>query len=224
MSGRDLLRAHSYFQGGLAGRRKTRVIYYPCVDSRPENQFRVHFLLHPGPDLHASDHRYAAHGKRCSRLGRALETLIPCDEILIVDHHSRDATRRVARQYGARIVPAASGSLHQYLRLAAHDWILCLQPTESITERLQTTLYEWKSSALAKVPMHSAYSVFVREETATVGSIILRRKPASFRVTGPDGKGGFPPMSSPPLRWRENCCVFRSLERRLLTIRGHIFW
>lgn len=100
-----------------------------------------------------------------SRLGRALETLIPCDEILIVDHHSRDATRRVARQYGARIVPAASGSLHQYLRLAAHDWILCLQPNESITERLQTTLYEWKSSALAH-PHAPAYSVLVREETA----------------------------------------------------------
>ena len=31
------------------------------------------------------------------RLGRALEMLLPCAEILIVDHHSVDATRRIAR-------------------------------------------------------------------------------------------------------------------------------
>ena len=40
------------------------------------------------------------------RLGRALEMLLPCAEILIVDHHSADATRRIAREYGARIVTA----------------------------------------------------------------------------------------------------------------------
>jgi glycosyltransferase involved in cell wall biosynthesis len=40
------------------------------------------------------------------RLGRALETLLPCAELLIVDHHSTDATLRVARAYGARILPA----------------------------------------------------------------------------------------------------------------------
>jgi glycosyltransferase involved in cell wall biosynthesis len=42
------------------------------------------------------------------RLGRALETLLPCAEIIIVDHHSADATRRIARDYGARIVTADS--------------------------------------------------------------------------------------------------------------------
>ncbi len=40
------------------------------------------------------------------RLGRTLEMLLPCAEILIVDHHSADATRRIAREYGARIVTA----------------------------------------------------------------------------------------------------------------------
>lgn len=101
------------------------------------------------------------------RLGRALETLLPCDEILIVDHHSQDATRRVARAYGARVVPAdeAAGPQH-YLRLASHDWILCLQPTESISEGMQATLYEWKSLTTEGSPSAPAFSVFVREEIA----------------------------------------------------------
>jgi glycosyltransferase involved in cell wall biosynthesis len=100
------------------------------------------------------------------RLGRALEVLLPCDEILIVDHHSQDATCRIAREYGARIVPAdeATAARH-YLDLASHDWILCLQPTESISEGLQATLYEWKFSPEGS-PSAAAFSVFVREETA----------------------------------------------------------
>jgi glycosyltransferase involved in cell wall biosynthesis len=40
------------------------------------------------------------------RLGRALEMLLPCAEILIVDHDSGDATHRIAHQYGARIIGA----------------------------------------------------------------------------------------------------------------------
>jgi hypothetical protein len=97
------------------------------------------------------------------RLGRALETLFPCDEVLIVDHHSEDATRRVARQYGARIV-AASDNVASYSNLVRHSWILSLLPTESISEGLQASLYEWAS--LGTDTTASAFSVFVREETS----------------------------------------------------------
>jgi len=101
------------------------------------------------------------------RLGRALEMLIPCDEILIVDHHSQDATCRIARQYGARIVPASQDAApSHYLDLASHPWILCLQPTESITEGLQATLYEWAFPQRQGLQSTSAFSVFVKEETA----------------------------------------------------------
>ena len=44
------------------------------------------------------------------RLGRLLETLYPCDEILIVDHGSFDATSQVAREYGARIIAGSHAS------------------------------------------------------------------------------------------------------------------
>jgi glycosyltransferase involved in cell wall biosynthesis len=100
-----------------------------------------------------------------SRLGRTLEMLLPCSEILIVDHHSTDATLRIAREYAARIISAASSdSANHYLDLAGHDWILCMAPGESITENLQATLFEWSLVPSNAVP-GPAFSVSVREQT-----------------------------------------------------------
>jgi len=108
------------------------------------------------------------------RLGRALETLLPCAEILIVDHHSTDATRRIARAYGALIVAAESqdaeiqDKVHRYLDLASHDWILCMKPAESINENLQASLFEWSALPSRSVTSGAvgglAFSVFVREQ------------------------------------------------------------
>ena len=100
------------------------------------------------------------------RLGRTLEMILPCSEILIVDHHSTDATRRVAREYGARMVAANSDEIeNRYLDLARHDWILCMQPGESITESLQASLFEWSALSSSCVANGVAFSVFVREQT-----------------------------------------------------------
>ena len=101
------------------------------------------------------------------RLGRALETLYPCDDILVVDHGSRDATVSLARAYGARVMAAAPGSSPQhYLPFARAGWILFLDPCESLTEKLAASLLEWKSGAFdGKIPAPSAFSVFLREET-----------------------------------------------------------
>jgi hypothetical protein len=112
------------------------------------------------------------------RLGRALETLYACDHILVVDHGSRDATVRVAREYGARVVSAASGVAPADYLLSAPPgsanpgsasagWILCLDPRESLTEKLAASLFEWKSEAFhAQASGAPAFSVFLREETA----------------------------------------------------------
>jgi hypothetical protein len=100
------------------------------------------------------------------RLGRALETLYPCDDILIVDHASRDSTISLAREYGARVVAAATGTTpDHYLRHVGPGWILCLDPRESLSENLAASLYEWKS-VHAGDSGADAFSVFVREETA----------------------------------------------------------
>ena len=97
------------------------------------------------------------------RLGRALETLRPCDEILVVDHGSHDATTHTACEYGARIL-SAGRSLSHYLQSARHDWILCLEPREALTEALEASLYQWKSAAPPLVS-GQAFSVYLREET-----------------------------------------------------------
>jgi hypothetical protein len=104
------------------------------------------------------------------RLGRTLEMLLPCSETLVVDHHSVDATWRIAREYGARIVAADSHApANHYLALARLDWILCMQPGESITEALQASLFEWSAlpgrGAVGGVVDDIAFSVFVREQT-----------------------------------------------------------
>jgi glycosyltransferase involved in cell wall biosynthesis len=98
------------------------------------------------------------------RLGRALEMLYPCDEIIVVDHASRDKTVHVAREYGAKVIAGKMGaSPTHYLPEAHPGWILCLDPRESLTEGLAASLFEWKSEAVdTKI---SAFSVFLREET-----------------------------------------------------------
>lgn len=101
------------------------------------------------------------------RLGRALETLYSCDDIVVIDHGSRDATARIARQYGARVVEATPAfSPHDYFHFAGPGgWILSLDPCESLTEKLAASLFEWKSTSLPQPPSASAFSVFLREET-----------------------------------------------------------
>jgi glycosyltransferase involved in cell wall biosynthesis len=103
------------------------------------------------------------------RLGRCLEALYPCDEVLIVDHGSSDGTLQVAREYGARVVSAESGAAPgSYIRLANARWILCLESSESLTESLAASLYEWKSEEVRPGASRvRAFSMFVREETAS---------------------------------------------------------
>ena len=95
------------------------------------------------------------------RLGRALEMLFPCDELVVIDHGSNDATGAVAREYGARFLnEKGAGS---YREIARGDWILSLDPRESITEALAASLFEWKLDAIPENIL--AFSVYRREET-----------------------------------------------------------
>lgn len=100
-----------------------------------------------------------------SRLARALESLRPCDELVIVDHGSTDATLRVARDYAATIRSANENqSPSTHVASARYDWVLCLLPSESLTEGLEASLYEWKLYDADDVKGISACAAFVREE------------------------------------------------------------
>ncbi|HET7185012.1 MAG TPA: glycosyltransferase [Terriglobales bacterium] len=79
------------------------------------------------------------------RIGRLLDSLRACDEVLVVDHGSTDNTAKLARDHGATVkegVPGVNPGV--YAIDARHDWVLCLLPTESVSEGLEASLFEWK--------------------------------------------------------------------------------
>jgi len=101
------------------------------------------------------------------RIGRCLETLYPCDEILIVDEGSTDQTVRIAREYGASVIGPVNEQLPGgFAQASGAEWVLCLDPRESLTEGLAASLFEWKSHRSSSTDAE-AFCVFVREETAT---------------------------------------------------------
>lgn len=104
------------------------------------------------------------------RLGRCLETLYPCDQIVVIDRGSVDGTVRLARQYGAKIVEQPSwtmGTLYssQVRSVIPTGWILCLDPCESLSESLAASLFQWKSAWTSGASAASSHAVFLREET-----------------------------------------------------------
>jgi cellulose synthase/poly-beta-1,6-N-acetylglucosamine synthase-like glycosyltransferase len=106
------------------------------------------------------------------RLGRCLETVYPCDEIVVFDHGSSDETLHVAREFGAKIIclddyaesrNAAPSMPSQ--SLISTGWLLCLDPRESLSEALAASLFEWKLNGPGETN-ETAYAMVLREENA----------------------------------------------------------
>lgn len=96
-------------------------------------------------------------GLNCAHLLEAcLQSLKFCDEILLVDSGSSDATVELARRLGARVVHQdwlGFGPQKQFAVAAArHDWVLCVDSDERVTPDLATAIEE----ALA-APVAGAY-------------------------------------------------------------------
>src|SRR3954468_22087368 len=57
-------------------------------------------------------------------LGRALDSLRPCDECIVVDHGSRDETVKVAKEHGAKVLNAVPGvSNGAYAQNTRNQWV-----------------------------------------------------------------------------------------------------
>ncbi len=81
------------------------------------------------------------------RIGRTLDSLRPCDEVLVIDRASDDDTTRIARQHGATVKQAIEGvGPGAYAIDARYEWVLCLLPGEALSEGLEAALFEWKET------------------------------------------------------------------------------
>ncbi len=100
------------------------------------------------------------------RLGRVLDSLRPCDEVLIIDDNSDDDTVRIARQNGAHIKNSIPGvTPGAYAFDASYHWILCVLPNEALSEELEASLLEWKGQDPAETL--ACCAVCVREQNGS---------------------------------------------------------
>lgn len=78
------------------------------------------------------------------RIEACLESLAFCDEIVLVDSHSADATRELAAAKGARVLVREFTGYRQQkdfaVRSAQHDWVLCLDADERVTAPLRAAI------------------------------------------------------------------------------------
>ncbi len=130
------------------------------------------------------------------RLRRTLQSLRPCDEVLIIDQGSEDDTARIAREYGATFKTAIPGvTAGAYVMDAAHDWIFCLRPSESLSDDLEAALFEWKQQEPGDAV--ACYSVPIRSEDSDA----WQKGPPEVRLVNRNQMnwiGELPP--------NENCC------------------
>ena len=74
------------------------------------------------------------------RIGDCLASLAFCDELVVVDSHSKDRTREIAAEHGAVVIerdwPGHVAQKEFAVRAAAHDWVLCVDADERLSPEL----------------------------------------------------------------------------------------
>jgi glycosyltransferase involved in cell wall biosynthesis len=89
------------------------------------------------------------------QLEPCLASLAFADEIVVVDSGSEDATREIAAAKGARVIEhewIGYGRQKQFaVDAAAHDWVLCIDADERVSERLGESIREALEAPAAPV-------------------------------------------------------------------------
>lgn len=158
---------------------------YRVRESRTVNMAKFTVLIHTHNDG--------------ERIGRALESLRASDEMLVIDHASTDDTVKRAREHGAVVKEGVPG-VHAgvYAIDARHDWILCLLPTEAVSEAMEASLFEWKER------LFEDYDHSEKEEQAAENSY-------AFQIREEAGNG-----------WKELGTHTRLVNRKQVTWTGHL--
>jgi glycosyltransferase involved in cell wall biosynthesis len=78
------------------------------------------------------------------RIGACIDAVKFCDEILVVDAHSSDATRDIAARRGARVIerdwPGYRSQKQFASDAASHDWVLAVDADELVTAPLRAEI------------------------------------------------------------------------------------
>lgn len=94
------------------------------------------------------------------RIEDCIRSLAFCDEVLIVDSHSTDATREIASASGARVIERdwlGYRSQKEFaINAAHHDWVLCLDADERVTPLLRTEIEQLRSKSF---PRHAGWAM-----------------------------------------------------------------
>jgi len=88
------------------------------------------------------------------RIGACLASLSFCDEVVLVDSHSTDATRDIARSMGVRVIerdwPGYRSQKQFAVDNATNDWVLCLDADERVTPELRAEVEALREKGFAQ--------------------------------------------------------------------------
>lgn len=83
------------------------------------------------------------------QLAECLASVAFCDEIIVVDSGSDDATTEIAERHGARVIQSewrGFGPQKQFaVEQARNDWVLCIDADERVSEGLQQSIIAARS-------------------------------------------------------------------------------
>lgn len=87
------------------------------------------------------------------RIDACLASLAWCDEIVVVDSHSRDETRARAAARGARVIerdwPGFAAQKEFAIRAAAHEWVLVVDADERVSDALRDEILARRRAGFA---------------------------------------------------------------------------